>query len=150
MGHEFAGEVAALGSGVSGWDVGEPVVALPYMACGSCAACVAGDGIRCTTIRSLGLGDLPGAYAEYVRVHPESCLRIPDGIGFRAAALVEPLAVALHGVRMARVAAAAGALQERWLDVDALVTDVVTVEDAPQAFEALMRPITEGKVLIEF
>ena len=46
MGHEFAGEVAALGSGVSGWDVGEPVVALPYMACGSCAACVAGDGIR--------------------------------------------------------------------------------------------------------
>ena len=43
MGHEFAGEVAALGSGVSGWDVGEPVVALPYMACGSCAACVAGE-----------------------------------------------------------------------------------------------------------
>ncbi|TMA94522.1 MAG: alcohol dehydrogenase, partial [Deltaproteobacteria bacterium] len=70
MGHEFAGEVAALGSGVSGWRLGEPVVALPYMACGECAACLAGDGIRCAAVRSIGLGDLPGAYAEYVRVHP--------------------------------------------------------------------------------
>ena len=105
MGHEFAGEVAGLGAGVSGWQVGEPVVALPYMACGKCAACLAGDGIRCAAVRSLGLGDLPGAYAEYVRVQPASCLRIPERVGFRAAALVEPLAVALHGVRMAPVGA---------------------------------------------
>src|SRR5207244_2702138 len=204
MGHEFAGEVAALGSGVSGWRLGEPVVALPYMACGECAACLAGDGIRCAAVRSIGLGDLPGAYAEYVRVHPASCLRIPERVGFRAAALVEPLAVALHGVRMAPVgvrgtlndalaqagvratvvvlgvcfgadeivpglavlkelvvrfalgyakaefAVALAALEECRLDVDPLVTDVVGVEDAPRAFEALTRPTAQGKVLIEF
>jgi len=54
------------------------------------------------------------------------------------------------GYTKADFAAALAALQERRLDVDALVTDVVTVEDAPQAFEALMRPTTQGKVLIEF
>jgi threonine dehydrogenase-like Zn-dependent dehydrogenase len=103
MGHEFAGEVAALGAGVDGWRVGEPAVSLPYMACGTCPACRAGDDLRCPTFRGIGLGMLPGAYAEYVRVHPGSLLRIPDGVDFRTAALVEPLAVALHGVRLGGV-----------------------------------------------
>jgi (R,R)-butanediol dehydrogenase / meso-butanediol dehydrogenase / diacetyl reductase len=100
MGHEFSGEIAALGAGVDGWRVGEPAVSLPYMACGTCAACRAGDALRCPTLRGIGLGMLPGAYAEYVRVHPASLLRIPDGVDFRTAALVEPLAVALHGIRL--------------------------------------------------
>ena len=103
MGHEFAGEVAALGAGVDGWRVGEPAVSLPYMACGACVACRAGDVMQCAAFRGIGLGQLPGAYAEYVRVHPASLLRIPDGVDFRTAALVEPLAVALHGVRLAAV-----------------------------------------------
>lgn len=105
MGHEFSGEVAALGVGVEGWRVGEPAVSLPYMACGTCASCTADDAMRCVALRGIGLGQLPGAYAEYVRVHPGSLLRIPDGVDFRTAALVEPLAVALHGVRMAPVRA---------------------------------------------
>ena len=103
MGHEFAGEIAALGAGVDGWRLGEPAVSLPYMACGTCAHCRAGDAMRCPAFRGIGLGQLPGAYAEYVRVHPGSLLRIPDGVDFRTAALVEPLAVALHGVRLAPV-----------------------------------------------
>jgi (R,R)-butanediol dehydrogenase/meso-butanediol dehydrogenase/diacetyl reductase len=105
LGHEFSGEVAALGAGVAGWRVGEPAVSLPYMACGTCAACHAGEAMRCAAFRGIGLGQLPGAYAEYVRVHPGSLLRIPAGVDFRAAALVEPLAVSLHGVRMAAVGA---------------------------------------------
>jgi (R,R)-butanediol dehydrogenase/meso-butanediol dehydrogenase/diacetyl reductase len=105
MGHEFSGEVAALGAGVDGWRVGEPAVSLPYMACGTCTACAAGDPMRCPAFRGIGLGLLPGAYAEYVRVHPGSLLRIPDGVDFRTAALVEPLAVSLHGVRLGDVTA---------------------------------------------
>ena len=105
LGHEFAGEVAALGPGVDGWRLGEPVVSLPFMACGTCSACRSDLPMGCPSFRGIGLGLLPGAYAEYVRVHPASLLRVPDGVDFRTAALVEPLAVALHGVRMASVRA---------------------------------------------
>ncbi len=103
MGHEFAGEIAALGEGVDGWKVGERVVSLPYMSCGTCERCRAGDGLRCATMQSIGLGALPGAYAELVRVHPASLLRVPDGVTMRQAAMVEPLAVGLHGARLAPV-----------------------------------------------
>jgi|SRR5581483_4286806 len=108
MGHEFSGEVAGLGGGVTGWREGERVVALPFMSCGGCPACRSGDGIRCAAVRSIGLGDLPGAYAEYVRVQPGQCLRVPDGLDFRTAALTEPLAVALRAVRMAPVRSGTG------------------------------------------
>ncbi len=103
MGHEFAGEIAALGEGVDGWKVGERVVSLPYMSCGACDACRRGDGLRCGTMQSIGLGALPGAYAELVRVHPASLLRVPDTVTMRQAAMVEPLAVGLHGARLAPV-----------------------------------------------
>jgi (R,R)-butanediol dehydrogenase/meso-butanediol dehydrogenase/diacetyl reductase len=103
MGHEFAGEIAALGEGVEGWRVGERVVSLPYMACGECDPCRRGDGLHCGTMQTIGIGMLPGAYAELVRVHPASLLRLPAEVSFRQAALVEPLAVGLHGVRLANV-----------------------------------------------
>jgi (R,R)-butanediol dehydrogenase/meso-butanediol dehydrogenase/diacetyl reductase len=99
LGHEFAGEIVALGSRVAGWNVGERVVSLPYMSCGECPACRRGDGILCPALRGIGLRQLPGAFAEYVRVHPGSLLRIPPEIDFRTAAMVEPLAVGLHGLR---------------------------------------------------
>jgi len=103
MGHEFAGEIAALGEGVEGWKVGERIVSLPYISCGTCDACTRGDGLRCAAMQAIGLGMVPGAYAELVRVHPATTLRIPDGVSFREAALVEPLAVGLHGVRLGNV-----------------------------------------------
>lgn len=103
MGHEFAGEIAALGDGVEGWKVGERVVSLPYMSCGACDPCRRGDGYHCPASRPIGLGMLPGAYAELVRVQPASLLRVPDGVTMREAALVEPLAVGLHGVRLGKV-----------------------------------------------
>lgn len=101
LGHEFAGEVAALGPGVGGWRLGEPVCALPYLACGDCAACAAGDEMGCTGLRMLGAGDLPGAFAEYVRVGARHVLRLPPGVDYDAGALVEPLAVGLHALRAA-------------------------------------------------
>lgn len=100
MGHEFSGEIAALGERVEGWRVGERITSLPYMSCGTCDACRRDDGLHCAAMRAIGLGPLPGAYAELVRVHPRSVLRVPDEVSFRHAALVEPLAVGLHGVRL--------------------------------------------------
>lgn len=110
LGHEFSGEVAALGARVNGWRIGERVVSLPYMSCGTCPACERDDGILCPSLRGIGLGQLPGAFAEYVRVHPGSLLRIPPEIDFRTAAMVEPLAVGLHGLRHARLTPENGCL----------------------------------------
>lgn len=105
MGHEFCGEVVEVGPEVRGrWQPGDRVTALPYIACGHCHPCLSGIGYRCEKVRYSGLGDLPGAYAEFARVGAAEALRLPPGVDYRLGALVEPLAVGLHGVHAARIA----------------------------------------------
>ena len=86
------------------WQVGDRVTALPFIACGHCQPCLAGRGYRCATVRYTGLGDLPGAYAEYLRIGASEALLLPPGVDWRLGALVEPLAVGLHAVHVARIA----------------------------------------------
>ena len=105
MGHEFAGEVVEAGRDVrDAWELGARVVALPAIGCGTCVACLSGTGGRCPAGAPLGLGALPGAYAEFVRVSAHETLRLPENVGYRAGATVEPLAVGLHAVGAARIA----------------------------------------------
>lgn len=102
MGHEFAGEVVEAGrDAAADWRAGTRVCALPYIACGACAQCLAGNGRWCASSTYMGLGKLAGAYAEYVRVGAFEALRLPDGVDDSAGALVEPLAVGLHAVNKA-------------------------------------------------
>lgn len=104
MGHEFAGEVVAVGAEAAGrFRVGQLVTALPYIACGRCDKCLTGRGHRCAASVSTGLGQTPGAYAEFVRVGGAETLILPEGIGARFGAMVEPLAVGLHAVEEARL-----------------------------------------------
>jgi (R,R)-butanediol dehydrogenase / meso-butanediol dehydrogenase / diacetyl reductase len=103
MGHEFCGEIHEIGPGVSGYKPGERVTALPFSSCGTCDLCRQGQGIHCAEIRALGLGDRPGAYAEFVSCDASSLVRLPDGVSSREGALVEPLSVGLHGVNRSRV-----------------------------------------------
>jgi (R,R)-butanediol dehydrogenase/meso-butanediol dehydrogenase/diacetyl reductase len=110
LGHEFAGEVAAVGEGVHGWRVGDRVCALPTLGCGRCVACATGDPMGCPGVRLLGAGDLPGAFAEYVRVGAAETFRLPDGLGYDDGALVEPFAFALHAVRAAALRPGDGVL----------------------------------------
>jgi len=111
MGHEFAGEVVEVGRQATGdFRVGDRVCALPYIGCGTCVHCVTGDGMLCASMQSTGLGALPGAYAEYVRVGANEALRLPESVGFREGALVEPLSVGLHAVKKARIAHGANVL----------------------------------------
>src|SRR5713226_1227355 len=98
MGHEFCGEIHELGAGVQGYRLGDRVTSLPYIACGVCEPCMRDDAMHCSKIRSLGLGQLPGAYAEYVLCGAASLLKLPANVSSRAGALVEPLSVGLHGV----------------------------------------------------
>lgn len=98
MGHEFCGEIVELGPQVSGYAIGERVTSLPYIGCGTCEQCLAGHGMHCENIRGLGLGQLPGAYAEYVMCGAKSLFKLPANVSSQLGALVEPLSVGLHGV----------------------------------------------------
>ena len=102
MGHEFAGRVVEVGSeATGGFSPGDAVTAIPGIGCGACAECLAGDVMHCDALKITGLGDLPGAYAQYLRVGSNETLRLPEALDFRQGALVEPLAVGLNAVRAA-------------------------------------------------
>jgi (R,R)-butanediol dehydrogenase/meso-butanediol dehydrogenase/diacetyl reductase len=103
MGHEFCGEIHAMGPDVNGYQLGDRVTSLPYFACGVCAWCQRDDAMHCSRLRSLGLGQLPGAYAEFVACSAASLLKLPANVSSRAGALVEPLSVGLHGVNHASI-----------------------------------------------
>lgn len=100
-GHEYSGHVAALGDAVRGWDVGDAAIPGASGGCGACARCLAGRPCLCDERGAMGGGfETNGAFAEYVRVPATDLLRVPDGLDLRAAALAEPLAVALHGITL--------------------------------------------------
>jgi (R,R)-butanediol dehydrogenase/meso-butanediol dehydrogenase/diacetyl reductase len=106
MGHEFAGEVVEVGSAVKGlWKSGDRVAGFPFICCGDATPCLNlsyGRGM-CAKGLPVGLGQSPGAYAEYVRIGSSGGYRLPDSVSFREGALVEPLAVGLHAVDMAKM-----------------------------------------------
>ncbi|MGH6903659.1 MAG: zinc-dependent alcohol dehydrogenase, partial [Geminicoccaceae bacterium] len=111
MGHEFAGEVVEVGSGLRGrWRVGERVTAQPFIGCGHCPDCLAGRAFRCPSGAMRASAELPGAYAEYTRVGAATTLRLPESVSFAEGALVEPLAVGLNAVSKARLEAGDTAL----------------------------------------
>ncbi|MCP5069221.1 MAG: alcohol dehydrogenase catalytic domain-containing protein [bacterium] len=100
MGHEFCGEVVEAAGQLR---VGQRVTALPVHSCGRCERCRSGLGAYCAEQRSIGLGDRPGAYAEFVAVAAHETVQLPDGVDDDHGALVEPLAVALHAVNVGRI-----------------------------------------------
>jgi len=95
-GHEFAGTIAETGAQVKQFKIGDKVVAQPLIPCGVCENCRAGHISVCDHITMLG-ADIPGAYAEYVRV-PASNVTALGSVDLIHAALLEPCAVALYGV----------------------------------------------------
>jgi (R,R)-butanediol dehydrogenase / meso-butanediol dehydrogenase / diacetyl reductase len=103
MGHEFGGEVVAVGPDTEGWREGARAAILPVAFCGTCDWCRAGDVIHCASAVLVGLGGRPGGFAELATVPASSAFAVPDSIEPRHAALVEPYAVGLHCVRAAAV-----------------------------------------------
>ena len=103
MGHEFCGEVVAVGAELSGrWHEGDRLAALPLTACGHCRWCLADDAAHCETFDPQGVGGSPGAFAEFIRVDAGSAVPLRDDVG-EFGALVEPLAVGLHTVVTGRI-----------------------------------------------
>lgn len=97
LGHEWAGEVVALGSKVRGWRVGARVVGeLHTRACGRCPLCRSGNQQICPFKRPYGTYE-HGALATYFRIPVPLLHRIPPGFSYAEAALLEPTACAIHG-----------------------------------------------------
>jgi 2-desacetyl-2-hydroxyethyl bacteriochlorophyllide A dehydrogenase len=96
LGHEWSGTIAALGSGVTGWRVGDRVVANPTPGCGVCRACRRGRPSVCLDRPPTDYLSFRGAFCEYVLVSQERLLALPDALSTRVAALTEPTAIALH------------------------------------------------------
>jgi (R,R)-butanediol dehydrogenase/meso-butanediol dehydrogenase/diacetyl reductase len=103
LGHEWAGTIVELGAGVDGWAVGERVVAGPVPGCGVCRACRRGRPSVCLERPLVDHLAFRGAFARYVRADAARLLRVPDTLSTRAAALTEPVAIALHAVRLSGV-----------------------------------------------
>ncbi len=109
MGHEFAGVIAEVGPEVAGWQVGDRVVVGDAIPCGACAPCREGRLNACESLTMIGVTH-DGALAEYARIAAVGLYRLPDAVSLRRGALVEPLTVALHGVRQSRLRAGDHAL----------------------------------------
>lgn len=100
MGHEFSGEIASVGSKVKNLREGERVVIEPIVSCGTCRLCQLGRNNICENLQLVGL-HVSGAFSEYVAVPAQKCYPLPKAVSFEEASLVEPLAVAVHALKLA-------------------------------------------------
>jgi 2-desacetyl-2-hydroxyethyl bacteriochlorophyllide A dehydrogenase len=96
-GHEFAGQVVALGAEVDFLAVGDRVAVDPSLYCGHCRWCRIGRGNLCDNWGATG-DTVNGAAAEYVAVPANNCHHLPDHLNYQQGALVEPLSCAVHAI----------------------------------------------------
>ncbi len=101
VGHEFAGEVAALGPGVTEFQVGQLVTAEGHIICGHCQACRTGNGHICKNTRIIGV-DRDGAFAEFIAM-PATNVMTLDGIPTEIGAIMDPMGNAFHTVLTADI-----------------------------------------------
>lgn len=106
MGHEMSGTIVDVGtcsnneSGVDVWEAGQRVVVRPIQSCGTCQACLRGHGHICQRLNFIGI-DSPGAFQALWTVPAHTLHQLPAELSFEQAALIEPLAVACHDIRLA-------------------------------------------------
>ena len=104
LGHEFSGDIAAVGKDVLSYRVGQKVSVAPNIGCGVCDMCVSGNTHLCRNYQAFGV-TMDGGFAEYVRI-PETAIRqgnvspLKEDISYPAAALVEPLSCVYNGQKL--------------------------------------------------
>lgn len=97
LGHEFCGEIVAVGANVDWLRPGDRVAPMPFRGCGDCVYCRAGQPHHCPS----GRIDVISGFAQYSRAGARECVRLQPGVSDDDGALIEPLAVGLQGVRKA-------------------------------------------------
>lgn len=145
QGHEYSGIVRDVGAGVTQWKVGDEITCGPEPTCGTCPACRAHQPSQCEQ-RGAPLGapaddgdgdgsgsvghDAPGGFGTHVAVDARQLRAVPEGLPLRAAALAEPLAVALHAVTRAAMGPGDTALVFGAGPIGALVVAVLRARGA--------------------
>jgi threonine 3-dehydrogenase len=95
IGHEFTGEIAAMGSEVRGLNVGDRVSGEGHVTCGFCRNCRAGRRHLCRNTQGIGV-NRPGCFADYLVLPASNAFVLPDSIGDDVAAFLDPLGNATH------------------------------------------------------
>lgn len=107
-GHEFSGEVAAIGANVRNFRVGDRVSADPNIPCNRCSSCQRNEPNQCKNLGAIGV-TRSGAFAEYV-IAPEGNVFAIGDMPFSSAAMIEPLACVVWGIKQVEVQAGDSAL----------------------------------------
>ncbi len=105
LGHEIAGEIVKIGSGIDRYKMGDHVFVSHHVPCNTCQYCLNGFHTLCDTLRKTNFD--PGGFAEYLRVPrinvDQGVFVLPDEISFEDGVFIEPLACVLRGQRIARL-----------------------------------------------
>ncbi len=102
IGHELSGRVVQINSSQGKFAIGDRVTVFPLIACGQCHACTHGNSHVCRDLRLYGF-DVDGGMAQFVKLPVGTLLQLPEGLPVRTGALIEPLAVAVHGAARANL-----------------------------------------------
>lgn len=96
-GHEFAGQIVAVGKAVKHYKKGQKVTACPALYCGICDSCKKGKYAQCEKLSVIG-AYRQGAFAEYIVLPEENVVALSDTVAYDEAAIIEPSCVAVHGL----------------------------------------------------
>jgi L-iditol 2-dehydrogenase len=105
LGHEVAGDVIAVGDGVSDFKVSDRVVVDPQWPCGECAYCRTGLINHCRNKKVLGTRAWPGGFGEFIVAQEKTVFHLPDALSYKQGSLIEPLTVGVHIAKKANLVA---------------------------------------------
>jgi L-iditol 2-dehydrogenase len=143
LGHEAAGQIVAVGKGVAIERIGSRVALEPGIGCRQCSYCHQGRYNLCPDMRFFATPPIDGALCEYVVVPADHAYAVPDGMSDDAAALVEPLSVAIWAHRTARLGAGSSVLIAGAGPIGLLITQVAA---ALGATEIVVSDVDAGRL----
>ncbi|WP_312354364.1 NAD(P)-dependent alcohol dehydrogenase [Aminipila sp.] len=103
LGHECAGIIEKVGSGVTKLAVGDKVALEPGITCGQCEFCKSGRYNLCPEVQFLATPPVQGCYENYIAFPENMCFKLPDNISTKEGALVEPLSVGMHAAAQGQI-----------------------------------------------
>jgi (R,R)-butanediol dehydrogenase / meso-butanediol dehydrogenase / diacetyl reductase len=102
LGHELAGRIVEIRTSQNTFAVGDLVTVFPLICCGRCHACTHGNSHVCKELRLFGF-DVDGGMAQFVKIPVSALIKLPNSMSPQVGALIEPLAVAAHGVARTQI-----------------------------------------------
>ncbi len=102
FGHEFAGDIVAVGAGVHEFRVGDRIAGETHIPCNHCYMCASDRRHNCVSMKIIGV-HVPGAFADYISMPADCAYKLPDSVSYQMGAMLEPMGVGVHGVALGNV-----------------------------------------------